>query len=402
MAARKDGLLARINSIFNGIVLSKHYNTPFIYTWVTGEGAENNNLSCISNRPVDFISESFRQEYHVDENIVRKCKMPWHKTMNTCSIITARTVVRIISQEKFKKQLAEYHNMLANCQLTSGHRQNTGINREIFEHFFSQPMKDKFSALKDMRDWKQWIAIHYRAGDVIYGKCRHGDFVRDRSLSLPVVEKVIRDHQDQNIVIMGTPQGESLNDLLELEEKYPNLELSPVIKLPDFSHNTTSTLCDAYLMSLCKKIICSGKSNMTGFAQRLSGVEIYIPSAQEQKTAIEASLSNGDALHYTSKQQAFIHYNLFMIYTDEPEWSYEKADAILIQIHELDPEIKPILLLRFLVAKKHGRQEEANRVKIEMQSKKQRVMIVSNQLRPDLLKKLCFHDHLVELAEIEA
>lgn len=402
VAARTDGLLARINAIFNGIVLSKYYNMPFIYTWVSGEGAENNDLSCISGSPVDFISEGFVKKHHVDQNIVRKCIMPWHKSMNTCSIITSRTILKIIPKKIFKKQLAEYHNIQANCQLTLGHSQSTAINQEIFEDFFSQPMKEKFSALKGMHDWSQWIAIHYRAGDVIYGRCRHGAFVRDRSLCLPVVEKFISDHQDHKIVIMGTPQGESLDELMELENKYPNVQLSPVIKLPDSSHNPTSTLCDAYLMSLCKKVICAGRSNMTQFAQRLSGVEIHIPSPEEQKKAIEAKLATGEISSYAIKQQAFIHYNLFMIHIDDPDWKHEKADAILTKIRELDPEIEPILLLRFLIAKKHGKAELADQLRMEMRRDKQRVMKVSNQLRPALLKKLGFKDHMHQLREIES
>jgi hypothetical protein len=401
ISARTDGLLARINSIFNGVVLSKHYNTPFIFTWATGEGAELDKFSCISSTPISFISQQFLEKHYMDERIVRKCAMPWHKTIANCSIVTATTIAKKIPHKEFKKQMAEYHNVLANCQSSRRYSQDIAMNKEIFEHFFSPAMKDKFSAIQSMRDWKQWIAIHYRAGDVIYGRCRLGKYVRCRSLSLPVVEKAIRDNHDKKIVIMGTPHDDSLDELILLEKKYPNVELSPEITSSNASHNPTSTLCDAYLMSLCKKVICAGNSNMTQFAKRLSGVDIHIPSVEEQKTALEASLASGEAFHYTRMQQAFIHYNMFMIDFDDPECSHEKADGYLRQIRELDPENMAILLLRFLIAKKHGRLETANQIKGEIQRNKCHAIILSKQLKPNVVDKLNFQYHLGELLEME-
>lgn len=60
----------------------------------------------------------------MDQEIVRKCMMPWHKTPTKCSIIKVTNTSAIVSRKKFKKKVKISHNLLAVGQLLSGHRHN--------------------------------------------------------------------------------------------------------------------------------------------------------------------------------------------------------------------------------------------------------------------------------------
>lgn len=401
--ARSDGLFARINAIFNCLIISRYYNIPFVFTWRTDRGASNCIHSCIKSDAQLFIDQQFWDKYHVELERITESALPWHK--NYLQFGREKSQLKVFNRLTNREELDKILKVQVN--ITCGdlvHLQSSDPScsyKSISEEFFADTIKDQFKAIRQDRDWSKHIAMHYRAGDVVYGDIRQGWFVRYRSLTLATAEQLIQKHLDDPIILFGTPVGESLSELRFLEKKYPNIELSPEIKHASSEHNSISTIYDSYLMSLCKKLYAAKESNVANFAHRLNHVEICIPSDQYEKETIEASIRSGEAKQYSPKQQAFMHYNLFYLLIEEPTPSGESLNACLIAMAELDPENMAVPLLRYLTEKKYGSANTAAEILAEMKQRGYQPTACSGVVQPKLLRMLDYQDSLNELRAIE-
>ncbi|GGK58143.1 hypothetical protein [Amphritea balenae] len=390
ISARTDGLLARINSIFNGVILAKYYKVPFSFTWVNDARVTRIAHGSVDGEIPSFISRAFMSGYYADESDMKRCSLPFVSNENTNGV-AGKTIKSIVSRDLFSHYLNEYMNVVPTERLDLSDNSEALVSYSgVFNQFFSRSIKKRFKKIKKSCSWSESIAIHYRGGDVIYGLNRFGRFIRKRTLSLPVVENIINDNKEKSIIVFGTPVGETLKELYYLKNKYSNVKLSVDIIGNESTHSPEATLYDAYMMSICKRVYCAGDSNMTIFAENVGDVEIIIPSKDYEISVFKAVLSTDEFASYSALQKSFIYSNMLVLLIETGEALFEEIDPFLVRIYDLDPIHKHVLQFRYLYAIKHSKAELAKEMKEALGRADEDFNSLKERLPPQLVSLLSF------------
>ncbi len=340
LSSRSDGLTERINSIFNGKLLANKHDLAFRYCWPRLPWVDNDNI--IKATVPDFINSKFIDDYflpleYVQEHAPESLVVAGKKR----KLITHLNVVGDFKYSKYK-----YLSPVHRCSSESIGKL-TNQRFEFIKSFFSVNFLDKVEFFKTNLsfDISSCTAIHYRGGDVIYGKFRYGNHVIEKSLSLPVIEAMINS-SCSDFILFGTPIGETLNDLKYLDDKYSRVLLAMDL-IPISDCQSENVLLECFLMSYCHNVICASSSGVTQLAALLSEKKLIVntPSLSEQYVLLNDIVNKGLPKNYSNLQNAFIYFNLFVFSVLNRSHSKEYLLKILKYGYEADNENVAFLLI---------------------------------------------------------
>ena len=158
------------------------------------------------------------------------------------------------------------------------------------------------------------IAIHYRGGDVIYGEFRSEKRVAfNKSLSLCYVEYLIRQNQSSDILLFGTPVGDTLCELIWLKERYSNVRLALDITNRDFD----GVIQDSYLMSCCGEVHAAQGTAVTALASLFRPCLRIVErlSAQEEFALLSDVVHRNAYAEYFPLQKSYTNIHLYLLGT---------------------------------------------------------------------------------------
>lgn len=299
VAMNDDGLGERLKAIMNAMLMAKAFQGKFLFNWEPlRRSAEVLKTQSIDLRDSTFAPE-FIKAYHVDKTTL--------KTVNVGEFYA------LAEGETFEDKVNQYDGIVMRQNLTDFHRrvlQARGIEPrkhypDIFESIgFSKAL----ARVKDLADAvvlpANTVALHLRAGDVVYGPPRAVGRFAAKCFPYPLVMEFIREKQAAGSALLVFGQDEAFLDHLKqtfgvtLARDY----------LGDFNA-TEAALFEICLMSRCHEI-CAGSS---GFAHVASWrgnaplVSLYARYEPETAKALtwQAMIQEGEQPGISHEQKAF-------------------------------------------------------------------------------------------------
>ena len=267
---RCDGLMERLNSILNGIYLSKLLNLEFKFAWPDFKEESGHNV--IPGAPEDLFFTDFMRAHYLKETQLSipngfdiNDEMQWRSQVLGCNHSAKR--YRNLSERGFDFFFAPLQ------------RPDSVIQEKLFAEsvsifknaMFTGFVQKSLDIACNLEIEPGISAIHFRCGDVIFGKARcRGRFARSKSLSLPVARHLL-DHidPDSGKILFGASKKD-LN-LLRGDDGKHVLAGEKLAGIPDGS---AGLLAEVMLMSRCSRLFCSGRSGVTKLAKAIGNVDV--------------------------------------------------------------------------------------------------------------------------------
>ena len=333
LTARKDGTTQRLNAIVLGSVYARKSGIPFKFSWATNVGAIGNSLGSVSNKLPEFFREEFVEEHYIGFDAMKRYKI-WGFEVPLCEFASGRETAWPISAKECEYVKEMHLNFVPHPRLSP---ESVDALEADLASALRRIFRDEYITVleKFKTEVSDFIGIHYRGGDVVYGSARHGIWaITDKTVPLPVIEHLINMHRDKKVLLFGTPVGQTLDDLKFLKRKYSNVFLSH--QFCDVSLNYV--VQDSMLMSCCEKTIaCSGSgvaqlARLVSPRMNLQAIEnMYAP-----KDMYELYISNIHNTEYNDLQRSFINVRaLALCY--ELDITGSIRDRLTANIKTLDP-----------------------------------------------------------------
>jgi len=307
---RSDALTERLNSILNGIYLAKLLNLEFRFTWP--DFIDDSTHHVIPNSPWDLFSAAFMHAHYVKE---KQVSIPTGFDIDDQRQRRSQMLRTNHSSPKFRK-LSErgFDFFLAPLRRPESVTRETlfveSVN--IFKNqMFTSAVRESLDMAGALKIEPGTTAIHFRCGDVIYGKARFwGRFARDKSLCLPVARHLLmQTDPDRGKILFGGSQKD-----LNLLRGGVGKHVLANEKLAGIANGSAGLLAEVILMSRCGRLFCSGGSGVTNLAKAIGNVEALdvraLLSVEEEYRIIREflSITGSDDLH-----RAFAAYNAFIL-----------------------------------------------------------------------------------------
>jgi|GEM_PF-3908040 len=233
VAKRTDGLGERLRSMLNAIALSIIYDAEFKFYW--DDVKFNQEGHAIDNKTKIF-SLDFLDKYHIDINELSFCKAVdsfFELKEDGCYFCD-----QTISRNLFVDTPEDY----------------TKFQKELKHAFsfveFSDSIKEAISFANEVNFEKGHIALHLRAGDLIYGSYHQCLGYVIKAMSYPIALKIIEEAQGsgQSVLVFGQDV-----ELIDMLVKKHNV-LSSTSLIPNGLGRVEAAFFDIALMARCSEI----------------------------------------------------------------------------------------------------------------------------------------------------
>ncbi|GHV07228.1 hypothetical protein AGMMS50229_13610 [Campylobacterota bacterium] len=230
VAMRNDGFGARLNGLLNAIVLANQFNGEFRFIWP--DSIDEAKYHSILPKE-EIFDKSFIEQHYIDEKMLKKLKTVTLDKMNS---------------------IQNYDAVAVHLEMQDNDR---GQYRQAFETIaFAQPLQQAKQRAESINiDYvggsNRSVAVHMRAGDIVYGDCRFTKFFHTKVAPFPIIMAIIEDLQSNGYEPILFGQDDEL--MAHLKEKY-HVRLAKELSNPSFS-SAQQALFDIVLMSRCAKIV---------------------------------------------------------------------------------------------------------------------------------------------------
>jgi hypothetical protein len=265
IAMRTDGFGERLKAILNAMLLSDIADGKFLFNWEERPDNSRKHHSIVSNKQI--FSEHFINKFHIDSIQLNKMQLTEltdaikifdHTTLDNAPTYNAITVQGNFSE---LSKITIYH-----TKFIKKYKRN-------FEKIeFSQSLEYAKNCANSIQIKECTVAIHLRAGDIIYGIHRIMDEYTTKVVPFPIVEELLYNllQQKYDIILFG-------QDLKLLEYFKNKFGIILSIDLPDPSFSTAQqALFDIVLMSRCKQIF-AGNSGFSTVANWIGNNQLINP-----------------------------------------------------------------------------------------------------------------------------
>jgi hypothetical protein len=265
LSMRTDGTTERLNAIIHGVYVSELIGWPFEFCWKTGDKARALHSTGVSLPK--FFSKDFIKASYIDDNefkakySVSNTDVPFTITSGG-GYAEGHWVGKAFNVVPAAKDLMSEINIIASGRMSHTDRVHLeSIVRKVISHeYFDYKLQisDKVS---------DFIALHYRGGDVIYGSHKHTKHaVGSKSAPLAVIEKYIQDNPEENFLLFGTPVGDTQTDMEYISSKYNSVTLASEYCKPDLHFMVQ----ECFIMSSCKKVASMSGTGVTYFSKLIN------------------------------------------------------------------------------------------------------------------------------------
>lgn len=311
LAARSDGFGARLRAVLNAMALARALGEDFVIYWPSREGEKAKFHGLPPAR--ETFSHEFAARHCVDPDSVDPKR---HFAGKYLSLLQCKSMEDVL---KARRILVEHY------PERDGLRRRFPFLKELVgpESFQSAFAAIEFSEyLEKARRLAQRIefdgptvALHLRAGDVVYGQFQALSRFEDKVVPYPVAVAIADQlrSQGKRVVIFG--EDEAL--CRHLARRCGCVLASDLAQQQALDRNQTAFF-DVVLMSRCSEIY-AGTSNFALLASQISGAEIYEPESIVSEETIRreflAFLETAElALGISAMQAAFAHWNAYHRY----------------------------------------------------------------------------------------
>lgn len=323
---RGDGLGERLKALLNSIVLSEKNNGNFAFSWDN----KINKFHAISEKDLMF-SKDFQKNHILKRNDISNMNLcPLSKTL----AIQAENLKKIDGIQVQQNRISDvlpYPYTDFNSNEYSKAFNKIGFSKEILvakDHASSVPLSDKV------------VAIHIRAGDIVFDRYRWEPIFYSKIIPLFLVENTIQNFKNQGFSIVIFGQDDNLCNYLS--NKYSALYSKNLIK-KDYNDSQIA-LFDIVLMARSQIIIAgfSGFSDLArwiGGAERKAGYE-FVPKLEDKLKAFDQFYENKEGFLYSNdihplmKAFSIIQF----VYKFQNSISIERSIKLLQQCIDLDSD----------------------------------------------------------------
>lgn len=252
VASRTDGFGVRLLSIMNAILLSDITGVPFYFTW------RNNKIKNIFHDiedSKDCFHKTFLSKHFIDENQILE-----YKELSFEDIIVSKNPDRGIFYRVPQGIPKEIRDNTKTFSKIKNFRYINVFNKIIF----SEKNKIAINSAFNYDFGQRRIAIHLRAGDIMFGNFRENTYYVKKAIPIPLVLKIIQDYGAENLIIFC--QDILLSNILK--NIYPNILCSNDLIDKDYD-GVQRALFDICLMSRLEKIY-AGQSGFSYLASLLT------------------------------------------------------------------------------------------------------------------------------------
>ena len=251
--ARIDGFTERLNSIINGVFISELFSIKFYFSW------NSTNKRVVGS---DFHNVSITIPKIFNKSILEKHYIPfekWHelnddnKSPANCETISGENVVHVSHKLKIGNSIPCVSNFI-----TIDYAETIS---KVLDPFY-------LKLQRDFKDLKDYTAIHYRGGDIIYGFFKGSEIAAQgtKSATLSEIEYIIKERPKDKFIIFGSASKETIKGLTYIKKKFFNSYLAVDL----FRHSGHPVLVDCIAMSVCKAVIGQPTSGVVRLAMKLN------------------------------------------------------------------------------------------------------------------------------------
>lgn len=320
-SSRTDGLGERLKSLLNAMVLAKFYGMPFKFTW--------NNLAHLGeHHSVDNPEKMFSYDF-LTNNLVENIpdnRYELDKSINTPLIEPINSEAIRVSQQSIFKQLPALKSYISPSSFA-----------QAFEKIgFHSKIEEAIHIANQLELPRDTMAIHLRAGDIIYGKHRFGDRYTNKVISYPQADFIISELKKVNIEVILFGQNQKV--CRYLANKFGALYFGDTENNLRFDP-TQLAIFDMVLMSRTTQIF-SGNSGFAQLSELIGDTQITSPhdyfDIQAMAAHIEDLLQSEETNYFDDYQNAFScwHY----IHSFKSIEKIETSITLLVKAHQYDSE----------------------------------------------------------------
>jgi hypothetical protein len=229
---RHDGLTQRILGMLETIAVARYCGFKFGFTWKVSNEKIHDILLAEKTFSKGFIEEHFSSNEELNGN---------SRAIVYGDIFNTPTAKKVI------KEAVSYKDIYNKIE-------------------FSEEIQFAISKARDFKLPENLIAIHIRAGDIVYGKHRISQMFIDKVLQYPFVIDILNKYKNYEVLIVG----EDVEYRKLLGENYPNVSL-PESVYPEALNSIQRLFFDVELFSKCNKVF-GGRSGPILLANKVSDV----------------------------------------------------------------------------------------------------------------------------------
>lgn len=323
-SARDDGFGERLKGLLNAMVMSRTYGCSFGFMWENMPPNSELQHHAISEAEKTF-SPGFLSAHRVSklpEKIIKfKVKMAVPKLDEGTDICYQ------VNHDYVYRQLPALKNFIPEKAYAEAFR-DIGFSPEL-EYAISQAYN------VDLRSNKV-AAIHLRAGDIVYGRYRHGDRYTNKAISYAMADYILGSlgKLGYRVVIFG----QEASVCRKLAEKYQAIYLGD---LPEYSVFSAEQLAlfDVVLMSRCQ-LIFAGQSGFSQLAELISEAVMVRPQdyfdTHNMVKAISGYLESDEVKEFDDYQNAYSYWQ--MVYMFAEYLGTQKCIDYLCKAISYDPD----------------------------------------------------------------
>ena len=231
-----------------------------------------------------------------------------------------------------------------------------GLYRALFDTIgFSAPLKTALAAADAAALPDRAVAIHLRAGDIIYGRYRFDGRYTRKVIALPVARRLVEQLVGEGQSVVLFCQDPACADLFR---ERPSVIIGADLADPAFDP-VQQALFEMTLMARCGRIY-SGDSAFAQVAAKLADLDPINPAAAFGRDAeariIEAELASGATLGDPVLHQAFAAWTAAELRRSEPP---ERSLPLVEMALRLDPGNALYALRRAALNYRRGHDDDA-------------------------------------------
>ncbi|WP_350561915.1 hypothetical protein [Psychrobacter sp. CAL346-MNA-CIBAN-0220] len=287
VANRADGMGERLRALLNVMLLAEKNNGNFIFSWQT-----NNNDFHATNEKDLIFSKNFQKQHIMERKKIKEMQLYSLKELSSINQAQVKNCDGFLVQQGNISKMLPYPYTNFNSMDYKKAFNKVGFSEKVLlakSHAESIPLSDKV------------VAIHIRAGDIIFGRYRWEPAFYSKIIPFFLLENTIQNliKEGFSIVIFG--QDDDFCSYLA--DKYNILYSKNLIK--KYYNESQIALFDIVLMSRCQ-IVIAGFSGFAilalwiGGGERKSGYE-YTPKLDSRLKAFNDFYGNKEGFLYSDK-----------------------------------------------------------------------------------------------------
>lgn len=370
VAAKPDGFGMRIGAMINGHYYAKKTGFKFKFCW--DETTDTDNLKVrdsIRNNNVNYIPivmdkvDNVFDKIYLDKYLLKAHIVEYYNTVvdNPSSNTQNKPYGFAISQT------APY-SKINNKELRKK------IKIEVSQSYENIKFNKRFEYLKKLivkisnELQNNFIAIHLRGGEIVFGDIRFAPIVWAGSRHFPyevALDITMDEINKTNIVIFGQDllANKELCEYINKNKSSPFKAIVSLSLTDELSNDMESVFFDINLMSKAKKIYSTGASQFGKVAELMSEDEILVSfyDIYSNEELFDILKRNIDVLNLHNLQKAFTMFRIYDLACKLDKPNSEKLEY-LIKAYDYDNENKAYLMYIMYHYLLEDRVEEVERI----------------------------------------